>query len=153
MSKKHKQAGKRSMHPPVTVKPLQSHGTSSLWQWLSGIAAVTAVCLFPMLKNEFTNWDDEFYVINNNLLPGPDLAGIFSEPVVGNYHPLTVLSLAFNYAISQLDPFSYLLVNYLLHTLILYLYSALFILSVVKIFLLLPLRHWSSGCIHYMWNL
>lgn len=115
MSKKHKQSGKRSMHPPVTVKPLQSHGTSSLWQWLSGIAAVTAVCLFPMLKNEFTNWDDEFYVINNNLLPGPDLAGIFSEPVVGNYHPLTVLSLAFNYAISQLDPFSYLLINYLLH--------------------------------------
>jgi hypothetical protein len=68
-----------------------------------------------MLKNEFTNWDDEFYVINNQLLRGPDWKGIFSQQVLGNYHPLTILSYAFNFAISGLDPFSYLLVNYLFH--------------------------------------
>jgi len=68
-----------------------------------------------MLKNEFTNWDDEFYVINNPLLRGPDWKGIFSQQVLGNYHPLTILSYAFNFAISGLDPFSYLLVNYLFH--------------------------------------
>jgi tetratricopeptide (TPR) repeat protein len=68
-----------------------------------------------MLKNEFTNWDDEFYVVNNQLLRGPDWKGIFSQQVLGNYHPLTILSYAFNFAISGLDPFSYLLVNYLFH--------------------------------------
>ena len=89
----------------------------SLLPWLFLITGITAICLWPMLNNEFTNWDDEFYVINNKLLRGPDWAGIFSEPVVGNYHPFTVITLAFNYAISELNPFSYLLINYLLHLL------------------------------------
>ena len=87
----------------------------SVLPWVLLICGITAVCLWPMLNNEFTNWDDEFYVINNKLLRGPDWQGIFTEPVVGNYHPFTVMTLAFNYAISATDPFSYLLVNYLLH--------------------------------------
>jgi len=68
-----------------------------------------------MLKNEFTNWDDEYYVINNTLLRGPDWKGIFTQPVVGNYHPLTIITLAINYQIGELDPSSYLLLNLLLH--------------------------------------
>jgi tetratricopeptide (TPR) repeat protein len=68
-----------------------------------------------MLKNSFTNWDDDYYVVNNALLRGPDWAGIFSQPVVSNYHPLTVISLAGNYAISGTEPWSYLLFNLLLH--------------------------------------
>ena len=68
-----------------------------------------------MLKSEFTNCDDEYYIINNQLLRGPDWKGIFSEQVLGNYHPLTILSYAFNYAVSGLNPFSYFLVNYLFH--------------------------------------
>lgn len=87
----------------------------SLLPWMFLAAAVTAFCLFPMLKNEFTNWDDEFYVINNALLRGPDWKGIFSQPVVGNYHPLTVATLAINYQLSGLNPFSYLFLNLLLH--------------------------------------
>ena len=70
-----------------------------------------------MLRNEFTNWDDEYYVINNALLRGPDWKGIFTQSVVGNYHPLTILTLAFNYSLTTLDPSSYLLFNLLLHLL------------------------------------
>jgi tetratricopeptide (TPR) repeat protein len=79
-------------------------------------AAITVLCFLPMLKNEFTNWDDEYYVINNALLRGPDWKGIFTQPVVGNYHPLTIITLAINYQISELNPWSYLFVNLLLHT-------------------------------------
>jgi hypothetical protein len=86
-----------------------------LLKWFLFIGGVTAVCLFPMLFNEFTNWDDEYYVVNNQMLRGPDLKAIATTQVLGNYHPLTILSYAFNYAISKLDPFSYLLVNYLFH--------------------------------------
>ena len=104
---------------PLQPKKAIARKDPSLWPWIFAICGVTAICLWPMLNNEFTNWDDEFYVINNNLLRGPDWEGIFfhpiDQPVVGNYHPLTVATLAFNYAISELDPFSYLLVNYLLH--------------------------------------
>ena len=39
------------------------------------------------------------------------------KPSASNYHPLTMLTLAFNYAISGTDPFSYHFVNWLLHIL------------------------------------
>jgi len=83
--------------------------------WLLLLLAITGLCLSPMLNNTFTNWDDHLYVIKNALLLGPDWKGIFSQPVVSNYHPLTILSLAFNYQISNLFPFSYYLLNLLLH--------------------------------------
>lgn len=79
------------------------------------LVLTTAICFWPMLQNEFVNWDDEFYVTNNLLIRGPDWTGIATSQVLGNYHPLTMLSYAFNYAISGLEPFSYLLVNYLFH--------------------------------------
>jgi tetratricopeptide (TPR) repeat protein len=76
---------------------------------------ITAVCLSPALKNGFVNWDDEYYVVSNALLRGPQWIGIFTQPVVSNYHPLTVLSLAANYAISGPKPWSYVLFSFLLH--------------------------------------
>src|SRR4249919_370317 len=79
-------------------KKLKEKRDYSLLPWFFLVAALTAVCLWPMLKNEFTNWDDEFYVVNNQLLRGPDWKGIFSQQVLGNYHPLTILSYAFNFA-------------------------------------------------------
>ena len=100
---------------PVSRQKVKTKRDNSLLSWMALLAGLTAVCLWPMLKNEFTNWDDEYYVVNNPLLRGPDWKGIFSKQVLGNYHPLTILSYAFNYAISGLDPFSYLLVNYLFH--------------------------------------
>ena len=83
--------------------------------WLLLILLITGVVFYPMLDNGFTNWDDEFYVLNNALLPGPDWQGIFSQSVVGNYHPLTIISLALNYKISGLEASSYLQFNLLLH--------------------------------------
>ncbi len=87
--------------------------------WIIAVLALSGLCLSPMLSNQFTNWDDLFYVINNKLLVGPDYKGIFdvSQPVVSNYHPLTVLSLAWNYQSSQLNPSSYLMTNLILHLL------------------------------------
>lgn len=70
-----------------------------------------------MLSNNFTNWDDQFYVTENLLLRGPDWKGIFSQDVVSNYHPITILTLALNYQWSALSPFSYYLVNWLIHIL------------------------------------
>src|SRR5512138_999384 len=72
----------------------------SLLPWLMTIVGITAICFLPMLQNEFTNWDDEYYVLRNQMLRGPDWQGILTTQVLGNYHPLTILSYAFNYAIS-----------------------------------------------------
>lgn len=85
------------------------------WLWLLVPAILTAVVFSPMMSNGFTNWDDQFYVTGNPMLIGPDWKAIFSQPVVSNYHPLTMLSLALNYQFSGLSPFSYQLVNWFLH--------------------------------------
>ena len=81
------------------------------------VAVITVLCLFPLLRNDFTNWDDTYYVLDNRLLRGPDWIGILTRPVVSNYHPLTVLSLAANFAISGTNPRSYLILDLLLHLL------------------------------------
>jgi tetratricopeptide (TPR) repeat protein len=101
--------------PPATKQKRVKEKATSLLPWIIPVILVTAVCLSPMLNNSFTNWDDEYYVVQNALLRGPDWAGIFSKPVVSNYHPITVATLAFNYSMTQLDPSSYLITNLLLH--------------------------------------
>ena len=114
-SKKQAKTKKTNTSKPAPARKIKKARDYSLLPWILLIGGITAICLFPMLQNDFTNWDDEYYIVNNQLLRGPDWKGIFSMQVLGNYHPLTILSYAFNYAISGLDPFSYLLVNYLFH--------------------------------------
>ena len=114
MATKKQQKTKKTPQSAIRKK-VRVKRTYPLLPWLILVGIVTAVFFFPMLFNEFTNWDDEYYVVNNQWLRGPDLKSIFTKQLLGNYHPLTVLSYALNYAISGVDPFSYLLVNYLFH--------------------------------------
>jgi hypothetical protein len=49
--------------------------------------------------NEFVDWDDYTYVVDNNLVRKPQettIKDVFSTPVSLNYHPLTILSLRMN---------------------------------------------------------
>ena len=97
-------------------KPVKTKGKGKiLLTWILPILLFTGICFFPMLKNHLTNWDDEYYVVQNALLRGPDWAGIFSKPIVSNYHPITITTLAANYAMTGLDASSYLISNLLLH--------------------------------------
>lgn len=83
------------------------------------IAAATFISFFPSLFNAIDIWDDQFYVINNELirdLSWDGVKNIFAfNPVVGNYHPLTVLSYAVEYSVFELNPVMYHLDNLLLH--------------------------------------
>ncbi|HYJ31658.1 MAG TPA: tetratricopeptide repeat protein [Candidatus Binatia bacterium] len=85
------------------------------WAWLAGILALTFAVYLPSLDNGFTNWDDAKYVTENLTLAHPSLHDIVVRPLEGNYHPLTVLSLALNYRLSGLHPASYHWLNLLLH--------------------------------------
>jgi len=116
MGKKIKGITKKVNKPTRTVASRQLKGKKkSLLPWYILAAGIGLLVMFPMLNNGFTNWDDEFYVQNNQLLRGPDFAGIFTQAVNDNYHPLTILSLVPNFMISGLSPFSYLLINLFLH--------------------------------------
>lgn len=87
-------------------------------QQLLFILGLTAVAFLPVLKGEFLNWDDNQYVYENAMIRSfANLKQLITEPLQGNYHPLTMLSLAFNYAVSEYNPWSYHLLNFVLHLL------------------------------------
>jgi len=130
MTKKNKIKAKSKTNQPATkIEKLKPARDRSFSIWLFGVLAMTGLCLFPMLGNGFTNWDDDVYVTGNSIIKAPDWDAIFTGPSAYNYHPLTMLTFAFNYAISGLDPFSYYLVNWLLHIL----NTALIFLFIYKI--------------------
>ena len=109
---------RKQPNPSSQPKPARKSGKQTginVWPWILGVCALTAIAFFPMLSNGFTNWDDQFYITENAFLRGPDWASIFSKPLMANYHPLTVATLALNYQLSELQPFSYHLVNWLVH--------------------------------------
>ncbi len=84
----------------------------------------------PIFKNLFTNWD-EIYILNNpylNNLSFGNLKSFFTTFYSGNYHPLTLISLAIDYKLGGIHPWSYQLTNFLLHlcnTLLVYVFVKL----------------------------
>jgi hypothetical protein len=78
-----------------------------------------------MADNGFiATWDDGVYVIQNKLLHDlswQGLLNIFSygddlQKQINNYHPITILSLAFNYKFSGLSPAAYHITNMVFHS-------------------------------------
>ncbi len=83
------------------------------------LCIVTFICFSYTRHNQFTNWDDDYYVTNDpyiKALTWDNLKVIFTEDITkNNYHPLCMLSLAFNYYFSGLNPESYYLTNIFIH--------------------------------------
>ncbi|MGP8215059.1 MAG: tetratricopeptide repeat protein [Bacteroidia bacterium] len=82
------------------------------------IAIITYFVFSPSLHNGFA-WDDANYVTDNPLVVSNQVQvkKIFQTPVCANYHPLTILTLAWNYHLGQLNPEGYHLWNICLHVL------------------------------------
>jgi protein O-mannosyl-transferase len=73
----------------------------SIWILLliaAGIMALTYIAYQPALDNDFVDWDDNVYVIDNPLVRNEeiDASQVFKEVVSLNYHPLTMLSMRLN---------------------------------------------------------
>ena len=108
---------KKSTVKPNVQNKAQVSLPASKYLWLLGSLLLTLILYIPSLQNGFVNWDDQLYVYENPLIF--DLAGnfqkILTEPVAGNYHPLTVLTLAVDYSIAGLNPFQYHMTNLIIH--------------------------------------
>jgi protein O-mannosyl-transferase len=77
---------------------------------------LTLIAYLPVFNAGFLLWDDPFYVENNVFVTTfTGFRQLFLEPVQGNYHPLTILSLAFNHLLSGMNPLSYHLTNLAFH--------------------------------------
>lgn len=105
------------------LNPLSSISRASLLA-----AAVTFIAYIPALSNGFLNWDDPSYVVQNERIRdlGPEfLIWVFTTPVIANWHPLTVISHAIDYAAWGLEPFGHHLSSVTLHSVNTFLVSVL----------------------------
>ncbi len=82
---------------------------------LAGIVLISFIAYLPVLHNGLINWDDNVYIINNPLLQSINLKEVFSQNIGGNYHPLTILTLAVEYHFFGLNATGYHAFNLLLH--------------------------------------
>jgi len=87
-----------------------------------GIAVIVAIVTFmvylPALHNGFVNWDDDDYVYRNTFIHPMDttfLRWAFFDFHAANWHPLTWISHALDYAVWGLTPFGHHLTNNILH--------------------------------------
>ncbi|TMQ55880.1 MAG: tetratricopeptide repeat protein [Candidatus Eisenbacteria bacterium] len=106
----------RNQRKPIPKKQDRARSSAGRpWLlWLGAILVLTFVVYIPSLDNDFV-WDDDLYVSENPLVTHPNAHALLTTPVGGNYHPLTVASLALNYRISGLNTASYHWLNLLLH--------------------------------------
>ena len=97
---------------------------------IRSICLLTFICFSYTLHNQFTNWDDDFYVTNDPYIKAftpHNLKVIFTEDITkNNYHPLCMLSLAVNYHFSGLNPTAYYCTYIIIH-----------IINVILVFLLI----------------
>jgi tetratricopeptide (TPR) repeat protein len=87
--------------------------------YLAGITAViTFIIYLVSLKNDFVEWDDSQYVFENLHIRSFDLSlfkWAFFDFYAANWHPLTWLSHALDYAVWGLNPMGHHLTNNILH--------------------------------------
>ncbi len=93
------------------------------WFIIGGISLLTLIFFRTCLDNQFTNWDDLGYITMNALIKDQSAAWLsnifsFAHPVMGNYHPLTILLYAIEYRNFGLQPWYYHLDSLLLHILV-----------------------------------
>jgi len=82
------------------------------WFALAGICILTYFSFAEIINNKLTNWDDLGYIISNPLIKDSSIEGLKNlfdraNPVMGNYHPLTMVTYWWEYAHHGLDPWIY----------------------------------------------
>jgi protein O-mannosyl-transferase len=84
----------------------------------ASLALATFILYLPALLNEFVYWDDNLYILENPHIRSLNTAlfrWAFFEIHAGNWHPLTWISHAVDYALWGLNPLGHHLTNVVLH--------------------------------------
>jgi Tfp pilus assembly protein PilF len=89
------------------------------WSLAVLLALITILVYWPATGHGFVNYDDPFYVTSNvhvqSGLTWGNIKWAFERPTVGNWHPLTMLSLMLDCQMYGLKPWGLHLTNILLH--------------------------------------
>src|SRR5215510_13778500 len=82
------------------------------------VVLLTASAFYPILHNQFINWDDYKNIVENSFFRGlgwTNIQWMFTTFHMGHYQPLTWLTLGIDYLIWGLNPAGYHLSNLLFH--------------------------------------
>jgi tetratricopeptide (TPR) repeat protein len=126
---------KEYRHPSVAKNPPKVEKSVDLdrWKYLTALAIIVLISFIaylPVFHNSLLAWDDNYYIKDNPLIYSFNLKEIFSNNVMGNWHPLTILALAVEYHLFGLSATGYHAVNLLLHLLnIILVFYTVFLLS------------------------
>jgi len=116
----------KQFNKPAVSKPYP-------WLYIILISLLAIFLYFPSLQNSFVNYDDTGYITQNTIIHNISLQGlkvIFSSFVMGNYHPLVVLSDALLFHFFSENSFFYHAFSLLLHVLnILLVFQWIYLLS------------------------
>ncbi|GAA4467915.1 tetratricopeptide repeat protein [Nemorincola caseinilytica] len=87
---------------------------------LAGISVITWLTYQSALANQFTNWDDLGYVLTDPLIKDSSIEGLkrlflLESRVMGNYHPLTMVTYWWEYGKEGLEPAIYHLDSIIFH--------------------------------------
>ena len=111
-----------SVNQSVENKIIPSKSIPSYGKWLAiGVLIITLFVAFSRgFDNQFVDWDDHVYIENNYLVTQPKghYGEAFKSHVALNYHPLTIVSLMINSAMTGAEnPKAFILTNFFLHLL------------------------------------
>ncbi len=112
---------------------LEKSGATTLIILALFAGAAAFLVYLGSLDNAFVTWDDTHYIVENEhirTLNWAFLKWAFTAVVQANYHPLTMISLALEYAAFGLNPWGYHLGNALWHSID----TALVFLLVVRLY-------------------
>jgi tetratricopeptide (TPR) repeat protein len=103
-------------------RPLQTYMNKKRVSYYlaSSASLITLAVYLPALRNGFVNWDDDAYVIDNLHIRSLNLAFFrwaFSSFHASNWHPITWVSHALDYAVWGLNPLGHHLTNIVFHSL------------------------------------
>ena len=113
-----KEKGRKTKTASLRCAPQELSDKKGLFFLLS-LLTITFLAYLPALSGHFVNWDDPLYVTDSPWirLSIENIKALFF-PFPGKVNlPLTRLSLSLNHAVSGFDPWSYHLVNIMLHLL------------------------------------
>lgn len=87
------------------------------WLLTAVLGVIVILVFLPVKDYEFLRcWDDHSYVLENESVREFNLTKIFTSRVLGNYHPLTLLSYAVQYRLFGANPGGYHVFSLIGHT-------------------------------------
>jgi protein O-mannosyl-transferase len=108
---------KKSIQSNSVAEPLSTDLSKTINPYLifGGLALIIFVIYSKIWQNDLV-WDDDPYITLNEAVKSFNLKALLTDFHVGNYHPLTMLSLALEYLVVGEKPWLYHFDNLILHT-------------------------------------